>query len=571
MPNHPAPRPRSGLRLSVLCAGLLAALPALATVPAGLPTPGQVLQQVRPAAPLPGVPGAALTIPSVPQQAARSQVPMAVRQITVLGNTLLPADFVQATLAPLEGRTVTLGQLQQAANTLTQALHQRGYPLAYAYLPAQEIRAGLIHIQVVEPRYDQIRMAPHSRLADSEARYTLGIAPGALIAQRALNRGLLLLNQTPGIRVAGTLVPGIQPQTSTLEVAVHNRPMVSGSVGVNNYGGNYTGRVQWQGDVNLRNPFGYGGEISANGLTTSGGLLHAAGLSFLSPNLWNGLRANLFASWTHYRLGANFTALDETGRAIQWGGGFSYPILLRPGAQLNSSLNFIQDRFTQQSGVSSDATATELNLVQWGLTGAMAGGDGISSASISVTGGNKVIFGAAAQAADAAGPRTAGLFWVGQLQLNRLQQLPVGLRLNARLLAQVASKNLDPSQQMYLGGPQGIMSAAVGSGAGDQGVLARLSLSHGLPLPARYGRLRIAALLQGGEVWQYHDFYPGVPQPNRTGMAATGLGLRYHIRGIQCRFDWVHRIGNAANTAGANQHSELWATLTVTPGAFLHS
>ncbi|WP_291524407.1 POTRA domain-containing protein [Acidithiobacillus sp.] len=572
MPHLSSLRLPCGLRLSLLCTGLLTALPALAAVPSyRVPAPGQILQQVRPAPVLPAAPGTVLALPAPAQQASRSRAPITVRQITVIGNTLLPADFVQATLRPLEGHTVTLGQLQQAADTLTQALHQRGYPLAYAYLPAQEIRAGQIHLQMVEPRYDQIRISPNSRLADSEARYTLGAAPGALIRQHTLNRGLLLLNQTPGVRVAGTLVPGTQPQTSSLNVAVHNRPLLSGSVGVNNYGGNYTGRVQWQGDVNLRNPFGYGGEIAANGLTTSGGLLHAAGLSLLSPNLWNGLRATLFASWTHYRLGENFASLDETGRAIQWGGGFSYPILLRPGAVLSSSLNFIQDRFTQQSGViPNSATDTELNLVQWGVNGALAGGDGVSSGSVTVTGGNKVIFGSAAQAADAAGPRTAGLFWMGQFQLVRLQTLPVGLRLNAHLLAQVASKNLDPSQQLYLGGPQGIMSAAVGSGAGDQGILARLSLSHRLPLPIP-GSLRAAVLLQGGEVWQYHDFYPGAPQPNRLGMAATGLGLQYHVRGIQCRFDWVHRIGNAANTAGANQHSELWATLVVTPGAFVHS
>lgn len=560
------------LPLTCLSVGLLTAFPTLAMAASSVPTPGQILQQVRPTPTLPEAPGAVLSLPAPVQQRAQSTTPVAVRQITVVGNTLLAPAVVQATIQPLEGHTVTLGQLQQAAETLTEALHRQGYPLAYVYLPAQEIRAGQIRMQVVEPRYDQIHLPPGARLRTVSADYTLsgaGITPGALITQRGLDRGLLLLDQTPGIRVAGTLVPGAQPQTSSLNVAIHNRPVLSGSVGVNNYGSNYTGRVQWQGDVNLRNPFGYGGEISVNGLTTSGGLLHAAGLSFLSPNLWNGLRANLFASWTHYRLGENFTALDETGRAIQWGGGFSYPLLLRPGALLSSSLNFIQDRFNQQSGVvPNSATATELNMVQWSLSGALAGGDGVTNGALNVTGGNKVIFGLTPQAQDAAGPQTAGGFWVGQLQIGRTQNLPVGLRLHGNLLAQVASKNLDPSQQMYLGGPQGIMSAAVGSGAGDQGILARLALSHALPIPVRYGHLRIAALLQGGEVWQYHDFYPGAPQPNRLGMAATGIGLQYHRRGIQCRFAWVHRIGNAGNTAGANQHSELWATLVVTPGAF---
>lgn len=532
------------------------------------PAPGQILRNVQPPAALPEAPGAVFSLPSPQQQRSESTVPIAIHQIVVQGNTVLPAALVMQPFAGLEGRTVTLGQLQAAADQLTTLYHQHGYPIAYAFVPAQKVKSGRVTVQVVEPRYDQIQMHNDSRLSSGEAQRTLGLQSGAMIRSDSLNRGLLLLSQTPGIRVAGTLVPGATPNTSSLEVNLHNRPLLWGSAGVNNYGSNYTGRVQWQGQVAVRNPFGFGGEMAANGITTSSGLLHGAGLSLLSPNLWNGLRANLFASWTHYRLGQQFAPLDETGQAIQWGGGFSYPIILQPGRQLTASLTFLQDRFQQEIGLYSAEARYHLNLVQAGLSGALDGGDGVTSGSVTVTAGNKVIDRVTpGYLNDLAGqPGSVGSFWLGQLQLRRLQNLPAGFRLDGHLLAQVASKNLDASQQLYLGGPYGIESYSVGAGAGDQGLLARLSLSHRIPgVP---GDLRLAALLQGGEVWQVHNYFTGAPLDNRLGMAGAGVGLRYTWQGISLHCAYVHQIGGTKNTAGANQENEIWASLTVTPSDF---
>ena len=40
-----------------------------------------------------------------------------------------------------------------------------------------------------------------------------------------LERGLILLNQTPGVQVAGSLIPGAQPGTSGLEVTLTDTPV----------------------------------------------------------------------------------------------------------------------------------------------------------------------------------------------------------------------------------------------------------------------------------------------------------------------------------------------------------
>jgi len=553
--------------------GCAAAL-ALGSVPSAWaaplpPPPGQTLQSVRPVPSLPQAPGSVFELPAPPQQNSKAKVTLSVSHVEVVGNSILTPAQIQVITEPLAKHTVTLGQLNQAANQLTAALHRQGFPLAYAYLPAQKIKAGVVQIKVVEPSYDQINIKP-SRLDTQQASNTLNLHSGELIEESSLNRGLLLLNQTPGIRVAGTLIPGTRNATSSLDVAPEDLSLFDGSVGVNNYGSRNTGRTQWQTQVDLRNPFGYGSQFSASGLTTSGGLLHSGGLSFLSPNLWDGLRGNLFYSSTHYRLGGPFADLGVTGRAQQWGAGLNYPLILEPGQMLNAQLNFTQNRFHQSSLASPGANDTRLNLIALGFNGAKADSTGVTSYAVTVTSGNKAISDPAQQAADAAGPQTAGHFWFGQLRGQRQQQLPAGLRLDVQLQGQVASRNLDASQQIYLGGSDGVLSGDVGSGAGDQGLLGRFSLSHRIPLAAP-GELRLAALLQAGTVWQYRSVYPGAlaaGEDNRQSLAAAGLGLSYTSRGVSARLQWVHRVGGPLSQSGDARDNQIWASLTLYPSAF---
>ncbi|CAG4925166.1 unnamed protein product [Acidocella sp. C78] len=83
------------------------------------------------------------------------------------------------------------------------AYHRAGYLLAFAYLPPQSIRRGVVRVDVVEPRYDAVTVAGVSRFRASQAVRVMGVRAGAAVRLSSLNRGLLLLNRTPGVRVEG--------------------------------------------------------------------------------------------------------------------------------------------------------------------------------------------------------------------------------------------------------------------------------------------------------------------------------------------------------------------------------
>ena len=146
--DHPAQAPfRASLLLSqALAAGCLMALAAPSTAQAQIapPGPGAILRQtVQPPAPL-LAPGEVLSLPEPNQQESKSTVPIPVGHLTIAGATLIPAETLHELVQPAEGQTLTLQALRDYVNRITEAYHKQGYPVAYAYLPAQKIHEGQI-------------------------------------------------------------------------------------------------------------------------------------------------------------------------------------------------------------------------------------------------------------------------------------------------------------------------------------------------------------------------------------------------------------------------------------------
>jgi hemolysin activation/secretion protein len=108
---------------------------------------------------------------------------------------------------------------------------------------------------------------------------------------------------------------------------------------------------------------------------------------------------------------------------------------------------------------------------------------------------------------------------------SRLQRLRSTTSLYVSLSGQMASKNLDSSEQFSLGGPTAVRAYPTGEAIGDQGILATLE-----------GRWQFR------ENWQASVFYdrgqirlhknellnqPSTTIPNAYSLSGTGLGLDY--------------------------------------------
>ena len=86
-----------------------------------------------------------------------------VEKIQITGKQSLSREVLHALVVDYEGKTLTLGELQQLAIQITQYYQQQGYPYSRAYLPAQNLSQGVVTIAVLEARYDGISYNNQSR------------------------------------------------------------------------------------------------------------------------------------------------------------------------------------------------------------------------------------------------------------------------------------------------------------------------------------------------------------------------------------------------------------------------
>jgi len=114
---------------------------------------GSVLRQIERTLPVPTMPtiGPAEEMPQVALLQGKGER-LFVRKLIVSGNTLIDTSTLQEALAPYEGRSLTLSDLQSAASAVALAYRKVGL-MASCLIPKQEVTGGVVHLQVAEARF----------------------------------------------------------------------------------------------------------------------------------------------------------------------------------------------------------------------------------------------------------------------------------------------------------------------------------------------------------------------------------------------------------------------------------
>ena len=155
-----------GLSGAVLALLLGVSVDASAQSLLGTPDAGQSMREVE-STPLtlPEPSSLHLQVPVADDASAAPGGPtVQVAGFTLSGNHEINDAQLLPLLDDLKGRSVSLGELQAGAARITAYYRQQGYVLARAYLPAQEIQDGQVHIAILEGNYGQITEDNTSRV-----------------------------------------------------------------------------------------------------------------------------------------------------------------------------------------------------------------------------------------------------------------------------------------------------------------------------------------------------------------------------------------------------------------------
>ena len=133
---------------------------------------GTQIQQIPPV-PLPekSVPQFRVEQRAIPRDDGVPGVSIRVTSLNITGQTIFSQAQLLAVTSFRSGGDFTLSQLRQFAAQISAYYNDRGYFLAQAYLPAQDIRGGAVTIAVIEGRYGKtVAFQAANQLTERHAR-----------------------------------------------------------------------------------------------------------------------------------------------------------------------------------------------------------------------------------------------------------------------------------------------------------------------------------------------------------------------------------------------------------------
>jgi hemolysin activation/secretion protein len=414
-----------------------------------------------------------------------------VKKFLITGAVHLSNEVLKSIVSPYENQSLSFKQMLEITSLITKAYREKGYFVARAYIPQQNIltQNGSLKINVIEGNYGKFHLENNSLVKDEIVQANLDdIKDKNIVSSQTLERAMLIINDTPGVVVNKAEVrPGEQLGTSDFIIGTQATKPYNGYIIADNYGSQYTGKHRIMAGVDINSPFKLGDKITAFAMTSEETGLISGKVGYEFPLHPNGTRGELSYSKTTYELGSTYKSLDAIGSSDSIAAKVSYPIIRTRLENLNSyaqiSYNKMKDEIqSANSIVRKDSYVATIGL-DYTKDELLFNKNSQTRAGLSLSAGRLSFDDVADKQNDEAGANTQGQFSKLNLELGKdIELLPI-LRWENSFQAQYAfgNKNLDGSQDLSLGGINGVKFYPDGEQSAENGYIFNTELLYTLP------------------------------------------------------------------------------------------
>lgn len=502
------------------------------------------------------VPAPSAAVESSAPAAAADETKFTVRQAHIDAAELrLDKNELARRLAPVIGHETTLSAVNAALADITAYCRSHGYPAAAAYLPAQDSADGTVTVKVIPGRYGEVKLENHSKLKDRVARrFLTGLRAGEIIRSRALETALYSISDVSGTRAVGVLAPGKEFGTSDVTVRIEDGSQTNTVLYAENYGSKTSGRYRYGLQHTIYDIGGTGARTNLGGLI-SNSHMHNYYANYEMPVDRGGSTIGLGVSQMDYKLGGAMRDWGANGKADTVSLFGSYPLYHTHDGQLKLSYGYdyrrLKDDLDLFAGLADSKKHT--HSVHVGVTGTASLPGTALSYDATVTTGR---LGADSSFAEmqTQTAKTDGSYT--KLSVDGTVVRSLGHRTDVLVKAsgQLASRNLDGSEQIYLGGANAVRAYPQGEGSGDVGVLGTAEVRWYTDLPG----LVLSTYLDAGHVKRARDGSEGSETLKGWGLAAS-----YTRPGDWfARLDYARRIGDSPYLSeDAKSKGRVWFLL----------
>ena len=533
--------------------------------PSPLPSP-ELPQPLPPPAEL-FPPSAPTPTPDEPLPGNSSQT-IVVERFEVIGSTVFSPEELALATAEFTKRPISLSEVYQARSKITDLYVKNGYITSGAYIPPQKIQSGVLKIQVVEGKLEDIQVTGTRRLNQNYIRSRLAIATSPPLNRQRLLEALQLLQLNPLIQnVTAELSAGSGTGTSFLEVKVSEAKTFSSQIVLDNGRSPSVGSFRRGLRLNEANLLGLGDNLSLGYTNTDGS--NSLDASYTLPlNPKNGTLTFNYGTTSSNVIERPFNVLDIQSASRYYELTFRQPIVQAPtqefalgltASRRESEASYVDDdRIPFPSLGADEQGRTRVSALRFFQEWTNRNSREVIALRSQFSLGIDVLNPTINQNA----PDSRFFAWQGQAQLARL--LAPETLLLLRLNTQLASRTLLPLEQFGLGGQDSVRGYRQDYLLTDNGAFVSAEVQVPiLRLPQINSTLQVVPFVDFGVGWNSS----GRENPDPNTLAAVGLGLRWSQGDrFTVRLDWgIPLISVNSSNEKTLQENGLYFSLLYNP------
>ena len=492
-----------------------------------------------------------------------------VSEIRFLGKV---EKFTEAKLKSLlkdyTNKKLSFSKINEAVELIQEFYLVNDFFLAKVTLPEQEVVDGIIYININEGKLDSknpiVIKENNLRLYKDILTDYLENALSTGITKNGLERALLNINDLPGISAVSTIEPGVEEGSSKIILNVVEDDLLTGSITLDNYGNRYTAKQRSTVKIDVNNPSKTGDKLSITKTFNTGQKFDYSEFDYEVPVGKSGLKAFASASRLEFEIGKELkTNPVSIGNADTYEIGIKYPI-----QRTNNQSVFLKtsiekkEIYNETTGVLTNDKTLEKTKIGLDFEGKnIFQNDSISGISVSGIFGELDLSKVNTDYTNdqsSTGAKTHGDFSKALFDVYHIHRFTEKINFKYYGSLQYASKNLDSSEKMSLGGISGVRAYPSGEASGDEGYKLSFEVQYDLSKPDMDFDMIGTLFYDYGRIRQYKNSSNiSLTTPNEYSL--SGWGVSFDLianERVKLNLGWAQAIGDNDGKSSSGNNSD---------------
>lgn len=457
----------------------------------------------------------------------------ALRDVQLSGASIYAPGTLESLYAHKLGNNVTLAEMYDLANQMTNKYRNDGYILTQVIIPPQTIDSGVIQFQVVEGYINNVVVQgdeEYGALGLIRA-YANHIKTNQALNVEDLERYLLLINDLPGVRARSVLSPSANTVGAAELQIIVERDLYEAFLGVDNFGSRYLGPYQATAVGSLNSYFRHNEKITLQAVYAPSPdvdpELAFGSLIYTVPVTDEGTMLQLLGSYTETDPGYTLRDFDVEGRSRFASIQLEHPFFRSRTTNLYGHIGFDIRNVNTSNNIEPEREDNIRALRLGGRAEALdtfLGGAALNSLTIELGQGLEIMGSSTDSTPNLSRADGRPDFTKFEAELQRLQRLSQDFNLLLGVRGQYSADSLLSSEEFGVGGVNYGRGYDASEIVGDSGFAGKIELQWKEPLNEPFfDSYQIYTFFDAGRTFNPDS---SINAQKTDTLASTGIGFR---------------------------------------------